>query len=95
MNRSADGKLCGDVEFEGALARAAWITPVPCGVGPMTVAMLMRNTLEAALARLGGVNGPDRAWALSYAPPGGAPTASARGLRNTVDMLERVQSHSR
>jgi methylenetetrahydrofolate dehydrogenase (NADP+)/methenyltetrahydrofolate cyclohydrolase len=51
MNRSADGKLCGDVEFEGALQRAAWITPVPGGVGPMTVAMLMRNTLEAALER--------------------------------------------
>jgi methylenetetrahydrofolate dehydrogenase (NADP+)/methenyltetrahydrofolate cyclohydrolase len=51
MNRSVDGKLCGDVEFDGALERAAWITPVPGGVGPMTVAMLMRNTLEAALER--------------------------------------------
>jgi methylenetetrahydrofolate dehydrogenase (NADP+) / methenyltetrahydrofolate cyclohydrolase len=51
MNRTADGKLTGDVDFEGALQRAAWITPVPGGVGPMTVAMLMRNTLEAAVER--------------------------------------------
>lgn len=48
INRQADGSLCGDVEFEAARQRAAWITPVPGGVGPMTVAMLMRNTLEAA-----------------------------------------------
>lgn len=54
MNRTDGGKLCGDVDFEGALDRAAWITPVPGGVGPMTVAMLMKNTLEAAVARLGG-----------------------------------------
>jgi methylenetetrahydrofolate dehydrogenase (NADP+)/methenyltetrahydrofolate cyclohydrolase len=47
MNR-ADGKLTGDVEFESARARARLITPVPGGVGPMTIAMLMRNTLEAA-----------------------------------------------
>ena len=52
MNRSDDGKLCGDVEFDGALQRAGWITPVPGGVGPMTVAMLMKNTLEAAVARM-------------------------------------------
>ena len=51
MNRSDDGKLCGDVDFAGAMQRAAWITPVPGGVGPMTVAMLMKNTLEAAVAR--------------------------------------------
>jgi methylenetetrahydrofolate dehydrogenase (NADP+)/methenyltetrahydrofolate cyclohydrolase len=51
MNRADDGKLCGDVEFEGALQRAGWITPVPGGVGPMTVAMLMKNTLEAASRR--------------------------------------------
>jgi methylenetetrahydrofolate dehydrogenase (NADP+)/methenyltetrahydrofolate cyclohydrolase len=49
MNRDAAGKLCGDVDFPGARERAAWITPVPGGVGPMTVAMLMRNTLEARL----------------------------------------------
>jgi methylenetetrahydrofolate dehydrogenase (NADP+)/methenyltetrahydrofolate cyclohydrolase len=48
VNRLADGSLCGDVEFEVARERASWITPVPGGVGPMTVAMLMQNTLEAA-----------------------------------------------
>ena len=47
MNRLANGKLVGDVEFEKAIERAAWITPVPGGVGPMTVAMLMKNTLIA------------------------------------------------
>jgi methylenetetrahydrofolate dehydrogenase (NADP+)/methenyltetrahydrofolate cyclohydrolase len=54
MNRTAEGKLIGDVDFDGALKRAAWITPVPGGVGPMTVAMLMRNTLEAAIERITG-----------------------------------------
>src|SRR3954452_17204839 len=49
MNR-VDGKLTGDVEFDAAQPRAALITPVPGGVGPMTIAMLMRNTLEAAKA---------------------------------------------
>ncbi len=49
MNRLDNGKLVGDVDFESASERAAWITPVPGGVGPMTVAMLMSNTLEAAL----------------------------------------------
>ena len=48
INRMPDGKLCGDVQFEAARTRASWITPVPGGVGPMTVAMLMKNTLEAA-----------------------------------------------
>jgi methylenetetrahydrofolate dehydrogenase (NADP+) / methenyltetrahydrofolate cyclohydrolase len=48
MNRMPDGKLKGDVEFEAAKERASFITPVPGGVGPMTIAMLMRNTLEAA-----------------------------------------------
>ena len=47
INRLPDGKLVGDVEFETAVERAGWITPVPGGVGPMTVAMLMSNTLEA------------------------------------------------
>jgi methylenetetrahydrofolate dehydrogenase (NADP+)/methenyltetrahydrofolate cyclohydrolase len=51
MNRREDGSLCGDVDFEGARQRAAWITPVPGGVGPMTVAMLMKNTLEASFRR--------------------------------------------
>jgi methylenetetrahydrofolate dehydrogenase (NADP+)/methenyltetrahydrofolate cyclohydrolase len=53
MNRSADGKLVGDVDFESARERAAWITPVPGGVGPMTIACLLENTLIAAKARLG------------------------------------------
>ena len=48
MNRTAEGKLCGDVEFEAAAARAAAITPVPGGVGPMTIAMLLANTVELA-----------------------------------------------
>lgn len=47
INRLADGTLCGDVEFAVAKERAAWITPVPGGVGPMTVATLMENTLLA------------------------------------------------
>jgi methylenetetrahydrofolate dehydrogenase (NADP+)/methenyltetrahydrofolate cyclohydrolase len=47
INRLADGKICGDVEFETARQRASWITPVPGGVGPMTVATLMQNTLDA------------------------------------------------
>jgi methylenetetrahydrofolate dehydrogenase (NADP+)/methenyltetrahydrofolate cyclohydrolase len=51
INRLDDGRLCGDVEFQTAAQRAAWITPVPGGVGPMTVAMLMKNTLEASLRR--------------------------------------------
>ncbi|HXC53159.1 MAG TPA: bifunctional methylenetetrahydrofolate dehydrogenase/methenyltetrahydrofolate cyclohydrolase FolD [Candidatus Limnocylindrales bacterium] len=50
INR-VDGKLVGDVEYEPAAARAAWITPVPGGVGPMTVAMLLRNTYRSRLAR--------------------------------------------
>ena len=48
MNRTSGGHLVGDVEFAVARERAAWITPVPGGVGPMTVAMLMHNTLQAA-----------------------------------------------
>ncbi|HEY0095814.1 MAG TPA: bifunctional methylenetetrahydrofolate dehydrogenase/methenyltetrahydrofolate cyclohydrolase FolD [Archangium sp.] len=52
MNRMPDGKLKGDVEFDKAKERASFITPVPGGVGPMTIAMLMRNTLEAAKASL-------------------------------------------
>lgn len=47
MNRS-DGKLCGDVDFEAVKEKASYITPVPGGVGPMTIAMLMQNTLTAA-----------------------------------------------
>lgn len=48
MNRNDEGKLCGDVDFEGVRQVAGWITPVPGGVGPMTRAMLLLNTLEAA-----------------------------------------------
>jgi methylenetetrahydrofolate dehydrogenase (NADP+)/methenyltetrahydrofolate cyclohydrolase len=52
INRLPNGKLAGDVQYESALERAGWITPVPGGVGPMTVAILMRNTLESALQRI-------------------------------------------
>jgi methylenetetrahydrofolate dehydrogenase (NADP+)/methenyltetrahydrofolate cyclohydrolase len=52
MNRKEDGKLVGDVEFQSAAQRATFLTPVPGGVGPMTIAMLMRNT---AIAAMGGV----------------------------------------
>ena len=48
MNRNAQGKLCGDVEFDGVRQVASHITPVPGGVGPMTITMLLVNTLEAA-----------------------------------------------
>ena len=51
INRAADGRLVGDVDFPGAAERAGFITPVPGGVGPMTIACLLENTLEAALAR--------------------------------------------
>ena len=50
INRQPDGKLVGDVDFEAVAARASWITPVPGGVGPMTIAMLMQNTMLAASA---------------------------------------------
>lgn len=48
MNRPADGKLCGDVDFEAVKDKCSYITPVPGGVGPMTIAMLMANTVTAA-----------------------------------------------
>jgi methylenetetrahydrofolate dehydrogenase (NADP+) / methenyltetrahydrofolate cyclohydrolase len=51
INRSASGKLVGDVEFESAARRAAWITPVPGGLGPMTIAMLLSNCVDAAYLR--------------------------------------------
>ncbi len=54
MNRDANGKLCGDVDFAGVSEIAGWITPVPGGVGPMTIAMLLVNTLESCERRLGG-----------------------------------------
>ena len=52
MNRLENGRLTGDVQFESACERAGWITPVPGGVGPMTVAMLMHNTFEAFQRRI-------------------------------------------
>ena len=48
INRNEEGKLTGDVDFESAKERASWISPVPGGVGPMTVAMLIKNTLLAS-----------------------------------------------
>jgi methylenetetrahydrofolate dehydrogenase (NADP+) / methenyltetrahydrofolate cyclohydrolase len=53
MNRNEEGKLVGDVDFTAAKERAAWITPVPGGVGPMTIATLLETTLRAATARVG------------------------------------------
>jgi len=55
MNR-VDGKLCGDVDFPSVSKKASAITPVPGGVGPMTIAMLMQNTLTAA-KRQNNING--------------------------------------
>jgi len=51
MNRDSQGKLCGDVDFESCSSVASHITPVPGGVGPMTIAMLMKNTIECFLNR--------------------------------------------
>ena len=53
INRLPDGKLCGDVDFEGCKAVAGQITPVPGGVGPMTITMLLANTIEAAERKAG------------------------------------------
>jgi methylenetetrahydrofolate dehydrogenase (NADP+) / methenyltetrahydrofolate cyclohydrolase len=52
INRTAEGKLVGDVDTEAAAERAAWITPVPGGVGPLTIACLLANTVSAAQARV-------------------------------------------
>lgn len=51
MNRDEQGKLCGDVDFASCERVAGFITPVPGGVGPMTIAMLLQNTVQAARAR--------------------------------------------
>ncbi len=51
INRKANGKLCGDVDFEAVYDKVSWISPVPGGIGPMTVATLMQNTFEASLLR--------------------------------------------
>ncbi len=56
MNRNEQGKLCGDVDFENVSKKASFITPVPGGVGPMTIAMLMRNTLTAAKTAAGEIS---------------------------------------
>lgn len=48
INRMENGKICGDVDFEEVLKKASYITPVPGGVGPMTIAMLMSNIVKAA-----------------------------------------------
>ena len=48
MDRDENGKLCGDVDFEGVKGKASYITPVPGGVGPMTITMLLYNTVLAA-----------------------------------------------
>jgi methylenetetrahydrofolate dehydrogenase (NADP+)/methenyltetrahydrofolate cyclohydrolase len=53
MNRNETGKLCGDVDFEGVSQVASHITPVPGGVGPMTITVLMMNTLLAAQGHMG------------------------------------------
>lgn len=54
INRTAEGTLVGDVDYEGASKKASYITPVPGGVGPMTIAMLLKNTVEAAKASVKG-----------------------------------------
>nr|MCR4584683.1 bifunctional methylenetetrahydrofolate dehydrogenase/methenyltetrahydrofolate cyclohydrolase [Lachnospiraceae bacterium] len=51
IHRMENGKLCGDVDFDSAADKVSMITPVPGGVGPMTIAMLMKNCVEAAEAR--------------------------------------------
>jgi len=53
IHRLDDGSLTGDVNFEDASKRAAWITPVPGGVGPMTITMLLANTIQAFKAHVG------------------------------------------
>jgi methylenetetrahydrofolate dehydrogenase (NADP+)/methenyltetrahydrofolate cyclohydrolase len=58
INRTADGKLVGDVEYDKAAARAGWITPVPGGLGPMTIAMLLSNAVDAAFRSR--AHGPNR-----------------------------------
>jgi methylenetetrahydrofolate dehydrogenase (NADP+)/methenyltetrahydrofolate cyclohydrolase len=52
MNKDENDKLCGDVDFDAAVEHAAAITPVPGGVGPMTIASVLENTVESAQRRL-------------------------------------------
>ncbi|MBU3740286.1 MAG: bifunctional methylenetetrahydrofolate dehydrogenase/methenyltetrahydrofolate cyclohydrolase, partial [Rhodoferax sp.] len=72
MNRDEAGRLCGDVDFEGVSQVASWITPVPGGVGPMTRAMLLVNTLEAA-ERAAGCPASGGNALLAGGPPAGPP----------------------
>jgi methylenetetrahydrofolate dehydrogenase (NADP+)/methenyltetrahydrofolate cyclohydrolase len=69
INRLPSGKVVGDVEFDTAKERASWITPVPGGVGPMTIAMLIQNTLEAYEFREGLVKGAARPIEQPLSPP--------------------------
>jgi methylenetetrahydrofolate dehydrogenase (NADP+)/methenyltetrahydrofolate cyclohydrolase len=69
INRLPSGKVVGDVEFDTAKERAGWITPVPGGVGPMTIAMLIQNTLEAYQFREGLVKGEVRPLEQPLSPP--------------------------
>jgi methylenetetrahydrofolate dehydrogenase (NADP+) / methenyltetrahydrofolate cyclohydrolase len=69
INRLPSGKVVGDVEFESARKRAAWITPVPGGVGPMTIAMLIQNTLEAYQFREGLAQTTERVTEQPLTPP--------------------------
>ena len=69
INRLPSGKVVGDVEFAAAAERASWITPVPGGVGPMTIAMLIQNTLEAYQFREGLIHTAQRATEQPLMPP--------------------------
>ena len=60
INRLEDGRIVGDVEFDTAMAHASWITPVPGGVGPMTIACLVSNTIDAAERRVAARSRPAR-----------------------------------
>ena len=62
INRNADGTLVGDVDFEACQERASWITPVPGGVGPMTIASLLENTLQAAELHASGATIRRSSW---------------------------------
>ncbi|WP_092400963.1 MULTISPECIES: bifunctional 5,10-methylenetetrahydrofolate dehydrogenase/5,10-methenyltetrahydrofolate cyclohydrolase [Candidatus Ichthyocystis] len=57
IHRGEDGKIVGDVDFEACLPKASYITPVPGGIGPMTIAMLLKNTLQAVFSSLGRLYG--------------------------------------
>ena len=67
INRLPGGRLIGDIDFERASQRASWISPVPGGVGPMTRAMLMVNTAEAAECLGTSVRTAERLWAFARA----------------------------